>query len=195
MIPILILAAGQSSRMNGTDKLLQMAHGKPLLRHVALQALGVCDDVYVALPTKADARLAVLDGLPITPQITPEAAEGMSGTMRSVVAKLPPCPAFMLLLSDLPDITTADMQRIMDARDNHPDYLIWRGGTRAGKPGHPIVFDASLRPAFAKLSGDGGGETLVNPLRDKTHVTILGDRARRDLDTPGDWAAWRSVQQ
>ncbi len=195
MIPILILAAGQSSRMMGKDKLLEMAHGQPLLRRVVSQACALSDAVYVALPEDAAARLAVLDGLPFTPLITPEAAEGMSGTMRSAVARLPDCPAFMMLLSDLPDITMDDLARIHDAFKNNPGHLIWRGATTAGKSGHPIIFDASLRPDFAKLQGDGGGETLVKPLRDRTHLTVIGDRARRDLDAPADWDAWRSVQQ
>ncbi len=194
MIPILILAAGRSARMQGTDKLLQMVHGTPLLRHITTEALAVSDDIYIALPENPAPRLAALDGLAVTPLITPEAAEGMSGTLRSAVAKLPDCPAFMMMLSDLPDLTSQDLSKILQARTDNPDHLIWRGATTAGQPGHPIIFDASLRPKFADLSGDGGGEPLVNPLRDQTHLTALGDRARRDLDTPADWATWRKRQ-
>ncbi|MEY1555574.1 NTP transferase domain-containing protein [Yoonia sp. R2331] len=195
MIPVLILAAGKSARMQGADKLLQMAHGRPLLRHVTDTALEVATDVHVVLGPGQTARLAALDGLPVTPFVTPDAAEGMSGTLRAGVAQLPDCPAFMLLLADLPDLTAADLRAVLAARAANPDNLIWRGATRAGKPGHPIIFDASLRPDFGQLSGDSGGETLVNPLQGRTHLTVIGDRARRDLDTPADWAAWRLAQQ
>lgn len=192
MIPILILAAGQSSRMGGKDKLLLPVGGQPLLRRVAIRASEVSDDVYIALPKDAAPRLAVIDGLPITPLITPEASEGMSGTMRGAVAQLPECEAFMLLLSDLPDITADDMATVITARAEHPDHLIWRGATTAGKPGHPILFDASLRSAFSTLTGDHGGEAIVRPRKSQTYlVPFTDDRARRDLDTPTDWAAYQ----
>jgi len=38
MIPVLILAAGASSRMRGRDKLMEDVHGQPLLRHQILLA-------------------------------------------------------------------------------------------------------------------------------------------------------------
>lgn len=195
MIPILILAAGQSSRMQGRDKTLETVQGKPLLRHMAMMACAVSDQVFVALPIDAPARKASLDGLPLTICCTPESREGMGATMRESVPKLPACPAFMVLLSDLPDLTADDLHAVISARENHPDHLIWRGATPDGRPGHPIIFDAALRPQFATLQGDSGGEPLVKPLKDRTYLALFeDDRARRDLDTPAAWAAWRADQ-
>ncbi|MEM9787246.1 MAG: nucleotidyltransferase family protein [Pseudomonadota bacterium] len=192
MIPILILAAGSSSRMRGGDKLLEQVNGEPLIRLQAKRALRTGHPVYVALAPGLDARADALADLDVTILSTPEATEGMSGTMRSAVAQLPDAPAFMMFLGDLVALETEDLMRIMRARKDQPDYLIWRGATTTGKPGHPIIFDASLRPEFAKLQGDGGGETLVNPLRNQTYLLRFDDdRARLDLDTPEDWANWR----
>lgn len=193
MRPILLLAAGASSRMGPRDKLLEEVAGQPLIRTLADRALSVSGDVYVALRPDRPERRAALEGLPLTPLVVPEAAEGMAGTMRGAVARLPRAD-FMMLLGDLPDITAADMTALWRARAAHPDHLIWRGATRAGKPGHPILFHARLIPRFAELSGDTGGESLVTPLRAQTYLHPLGDRARRDLDTPEDWATWRARQ-
>ena len=192
MIPILILAGGGSTRMRGRDKLMEEVDGTPLLRRQAARALATQHPVFVALPKADHPRQTALNGLDVTVLIVSEAAEGMSGTMRGAVAQLPDCPAFMILLGDLVAIETVDMQTIFAARDDKPDFLIWRGATTAGKPGHPIIFDAKLRSEFARLTGDGGGETLVRPLKNRTHLTCFADdRARLDLDTPEDWAAWR----
>lgn len=192
MIPILILAGGGSTRMRGRDKLLETVDGQPLLRRQAMRALATGHPVLVALPATDHPRQAVLTGLDLTVLAVPEAAEGMSGTMRGAVRQLPDCAAFMMLLGDLVAIETADMQTIFQARENHPDRLIWRGATTTGKPGHPIIFDCRLRPDFATLTGDGGGEKLVNPLKAQTHLTRFSDdRARLDLDTPEDWDSWR----
>ena len=50
MIPILIPAAGASSRMHGTDKLLEPVDGMPLLRAQIAKARSVSGQVMVALP-------------------------------------------------------------------------------------------------------------------------------------------------
>ena len=193
MIPILILAAGQSTRMRGSDKLLGEVAGEPLLRRVVRQAQAVSSDVFIALPPDAAGRRAAVNDLGATLLYLPDTAEGMSGTLRGGVAALPPCPAFMILLADMPQITSDDIATVIAAGRTHPDHLIWRGATLDGQPGHPVLFDAQLRRRFADLHGDTGAEPIARALRDKTWLVPLGDRARLDLDTPEDWAAFRAA--
>lgn len=193
MNPILILAGGASSRMGDRDKLLEDVHGAPLLRVLAERALRVSDSVTIALRPDRPARGAALAGLAVRPLVLKDAAEGMGGTLRAGIAAMPPGDV-MVVLGDLPDITADDMATLWQVRQTNPDFLIWRGATAAKKPGHPIIFAATLRPRFADLGGDTGGEAIVQPLQDKTYLHVLGARARRDLDTPEDWAAWRAAQ-
>ncbi|MEO1638361.1 MAG: nucleotidyltransferase family protein [Pseudomonadota bacterium] len=193
-MPILILAAGQSSRMRGADKLLQDVGGQPLLRKQVLMAQALNGPVFVAVQPGATARGQAIADLDATILTVPEASEGMSGTMRGAVPQLPDSPAFMMLLGDLVALEVNDLRAVLDAYYTNPDHLIWRGATNDGKPGHPIIFDASLRPAFTDLTGDSGGESLVNPLKPQTCLVPLpGYRARLDLDTPEEWAAWRAA--
>jgi molybdenum cofactor cytidylyltransferase len=193
--PILILAAGRSSRMRGHDKLAEVVEGEPLLTRITKAARFVSARVFVALPAAEHPRLSLISGLDVTPLILPEAAEGMSGTLRGGIAALPVSARFMVLLSDLPGLTAPDLAAVLTAPESAPDALIWRGATVDGRPGHPILFDAKLRPRFAELSGDGGGESIVNSYKDKTCLIALpDDRARLDLDTPEDWAAWRALR-
>ncbi len=192
MIPILILAAGGSTRMRGKDKLLEDVGGQPLLRRQVRRAIATGHPVFVALPGPNHPREDAISDLDVTTLVVPEAAEGMSGTMRGAMAQLPGHDAFMMLLGDLVAIDTDDMQAVFAAHNANPDHVIWRGATQGGKPGHPIIFDGSLRLAFKDLSGDSGGETLVKPHASQTHLTRFSDdRARYDLDTPEDWAKWR----
>jgi molybdenum cofactor cytidylyltransferase len=192
MTPILILAAGKSSRMRGRDKHLEEIDGVPLLRRLALAALELGEPVFVALPALPHPRAAALGGLDVSLLAIPEAEEGMSGTLRGAVAQLAQSEGFLLVLGDLAEIGTAEMRAVIAAPADAPDKLIWRGATETGEPGHPILFDASLIPRFAELSGDGGGESLVKPLKPQTCLVPLPGRvARHDLDTPEDWAAFR----
>ena len=192
MIPILILAAGASSRMRGADKLAEHIGRTPLLRLQAQRALATGQPVFIAVPSPDHPRVALISDLPVTILSVPEAAEGMSGSLRGAVKHLPTCEKFMLLLADLPEIEADDLTAVMTAQ-GHPDTLIWRGSTEDGKPGHPVMFHASLRPLFAALTGDTGGEPIVKAHKDRTvFVPLHGTAARRDLDTPEDWAAFRA---
>ncbi len=192
MIPILILAAGRSSRMRGRDKLLEEIDDRPLLVQLVSGAEATGHPVFVALPSRDSPRYEALRPMDAICLDVPDSVEGIGGTMRGAVKRLPPCDAFMILLGDMPEIGKVEIEAILSARRNHPKNLIWRGATHDGKPGHPILFDASLRPQFATLSGDDGGAPIVQPHFDQTKlVRLSGNRARFDLDTPEDWDNWR----
>ena len=191
MIPVLILAAGQSRRMRGTDKLLQDINGKPLLRQ-QIETASPIGPVFVALGPDQGKRCAVVEKTNATPLIIPEASEGIGATLKGAVPHLPAGP-FMVMLADLVSLKTNDLQCVVSAMHEHPNHLIWRGATPNGDAGHPIIFANALRPAFATLTGDNGGETIVKPLKSQTYLHRFADeRARFDLDTPEDWAAWRA---
>lgn len=193
MIAILILAAGQSARMRGADKLGELIDGVPLLRVQALRALATGAPVFVALPSKLHARNAYLDGLDVRPIYVSGADQGIGVTLRESVASLPPCDGFLIHLADLIDVETADFLALIAACETQPDHDVWRGTTQTGKPGHPIVFASHLRRAFADMAGDhGGGAVLKDPHLRICHVPLPDDHALRDLDTPEDWAAWRA---
>ena len=190
MIPILILAAGQSSRMQGRDKLLEQVDGMPLLRQRALAALATSPLVYTTLPDENHPRAETIRDLPITLIPVSDAATGLAASLRTGVAVLPDCNHFMVLLADLPEITSTDLTTLIQSIDT--DHQIFRGTSANSTPGHPIIFHTSLRPLFARLTGDNGGKDII-----ATHPTKLiqlpDDHAIRDLDTPQDWADWRDL--
>lgn len=196
-MPILLLAAGQSSRMRGIDKLLQEVDGKPLIRRQADIARSVTrGPVIVALPPGPHPRYEALVGADVVMLPVPDATEGMNASLRTGFAALPTdADAAMLLLGDLPELTRADLARIALAHDPASDTLIWRGTTQSGRPGHPIVFSSKLFGQFSALTGDGGGREVVKAAGSRiAHIPLPGNRARLDLDTPEDWANWRAAR-
>lgn len=179
--------------MQGKDKLTLPVKGIPLLRDRAQIALATGEPVFIALPAPDHPRATLVVDLPVALLSAPDAALGLAHTLRAAVAALPPCNRFLVLLADLPEITTTDLQTILAAPANHPEALIWRGATASGAPGHPVLFDASLRPHFATLSGDTGADPVIRAHRAQTVLVPLpANHARRDLDTPEDWATWRA---
>ncbi|ASM72541.1 MULTISPECIES: nucleotidyltransferase family protein [Roseobacteraceae] len=195
-IPAIVLAAGQSSRMRGTDKLLQDVDGQPLIRRQCQMARQVCERVYVTLPPLPHDRYTAISGLDVTPVSVANAAEGMGASLRAGFAALPAdAQAALLLLGDLPDLTAEDLSTVLQAVDLTSDNLIWRGTTSEGRAGHPIVFAKSLFAEFATLTGDNGGQSIVAFAGDRVaHIALSGNRARNDLDTPEEWANWRALR-
>ncbi|KIC44222.1 4-diphosphocytidyl-2C-methyl-D-erythritol synthase [Ruegeria sp. ANG-S4] len=193
-VPVILLAAGQSSRMGvGVDKLMQPIDGAPLLRRTAQRALSV-GPVFAALPPAPHPRYEALEGLGVQMVPVPDAVEGMNASLRAALARVAPdAETVMVLLSDLPDLSAQDLSDVARTVDTHPDNLIWRATTTDGVPGHPVIFHKSLFGALAALRGDDGAQSVVKSCRGKVHHHPLPDmRALQDLDTPEDWAAWRA---
>lgn len=189
--PILILAAGRSSRMQGRDKLMELVGGEPLIRRQARAALDAGLLPYVALPAPDHPRSHALGDLAVTRLYLPGSAEGMGGTLRDGVAALPVCARFLVMACDLPELTSADLSKI--ATTDPGEALIVIATSAAGAPGHPVAFDTSLRPAFAKLHGDAGAKAVVKANRKRIMTVALpGEHATRDLDSPEEWAQWRT---
>ena len=195
-LPVILLAAGASSRMRGRDKLMEDVDGQPLLRRQTRLALSV-GPVTVALPPAPHPRYTALTGLDITPLPIPDAAEGMGASLRRAFAALPPdTAAAMVMLADMPDLEPSDLARLAASVDLSSETLVWRAATEDGRPGHPIIFAAALFDQLKRLSGDDGGRAVVRGAGARVQMVPLpGQRARLDLDTPEDWAAWRKPQR
>jgi len=125
-LPILLLAAGQSRRMRGRDKLMEPVAGHPLLRLMAERALAAgIGPLLVALPPPPHPRHAALAGLELKTIDIPDAAEGLSASLRRGIGSLPPAArAVMILLADLPDLTAEDLKTVAQSFDPMSESMI-----------------------------------------------------------------------
>ncbi|MEM7489899.1 MAG: nucleotidyltransferase family protein [Pseudomonadota bacterium] len=182
---ILVLAAGESRRMRGDDKLLQEVDGTPLILRAVRAACAVSPEVLVALPPASPRRLWLTD----TPaRLIDVAARAMSASIAAGVAQ---CrrDGLMIHLADMPEIGAAEMQALVDAWAR-TDVPILRAATEDGTPGQPVIFAREMFPALARLTGDAGARSLLEEAGYATHP-LPGQAARIDLDTPEAWAEWR----
>jgi CTP:molybdopterin cytidylyltransferase MocA len=189
---ILILAAGSSSRMAPRDKLLEPVAGQPLLARVADAARATGAPVVAVLPPDRPARAAALAGRGVRLVTAAQAREGLAASLKAGLAAVAEGPV-LLLLADLPEIGTADLNRVLAARADHPDAIL-RGAAEDGTPGHPVLFPARFRGALMRLTGDQGARELLRDHAAEVRLVPLpGRHAIADLDTPEDWARWRAA--
>ena len=188
-LTIVIPAAGASSRMGGADKLLITIDGVPLVRRTALRALAACPQVLITLRENDGARLQVLHDLPVQIVPIPDAAIGLSASLRRAAAQGQ--GRLMILPADMPDLTPEDLTLLIQSSNAAPDAL-WRACGDDGTPGHPVIFPANLRAAFATLHGDHGARPILQANAHRLQTLVLpGQNALTDLDTPEAWQEWR----
>jgi len=157
---------------------------------MALRALAVTPVVIVTLPAADHPRAASLDGLAVTRVVVADAAAGMSRSLVAGAAAVPPGHGLMVLPGDMPGLTTASLAAVATAQDG---TAVLRGAAVDGRPGPPILFPARLLPRVSRLPGDRGAAPILADADAKTRlITLPGDQAILDLDTPEDWAAFRA---
>ncbi|MGH1454788.1 MAG: nucleotidyltransferase family protein [Paracoccaceae bacterium] len=192
---ILLLAAGSSSRMRGRDKLMEVVEGQPLIRRALERALGTGLPVMVTLPAPDHPRARAVGNDLADLVYVPDAAEGMSASIRRGIEALPPdTGGVMILPADLPDLNSKDLLRMASTWVKSPDMIL-RATSANGDPGHPVIFPYGYFGDLAAVTGDRGARMVLSDhARRVRHLPLAGNRATTDLDTPEAWAAWRTAQ-
>ena len=182
----IVLAAGRSSRMGGSNKLLQEFRGKPLLRHaVEAQIAAGSAPIVVVTGHQGDEIRAVLAGLDVAVVPNPDFASGMASSLQAGIAALPnDAPAVVISLGDMPQVTGDIIRRLGLAFADRPEALAVVP-TLLGKRGNPVLLARGLFPAIARLEGDGGARRLLDGAGDALVEVPIDDPAiARDIDTP-----------
>ena len=193
-VAIVLLAAGQSRRMEGRDKLLEDVGDYSMLHHAAKAAVdSQATQVFVALPPSAEARSATLAGLAVTPIIAQDHEEGMGATLRNAMVHVgEEYDAVIVALADMPELTAKHYNQLIEAYDPDTQKEICRAVSEDGTPGHPVLFGRRFFENLALSSGDSGGRDILrNSTEFICHVKTSGRGAALDLDTPQAWQAWR----
>jgi molybdenum cofactor cytidylyltransferase len=184
-VAAIVLAAGLSSRM-GRNKLLVELDGKPLVRRVVETALAsAVDTVIVVTGNEAEAIGASLQGLPVILAHNPDYRAGLSASLKAGIRALPThIDGGLILLGDMPAISTALIDKLVDAFDPEEDCAICVAAYE-GKRGNPVLWSRQYFPDILALSGDNGAKHLIAKNEDKVCEVEASDEAPMvDIDTP-----------
>jgi molybdenum cofactor cytidylyltransferase len=184
-----VLAAGQSSRMGGPNKLLLPLEGEPLVRRTVRAVLesGVQETVVVTGHQAREVARAVLD-LPVTVQPNLRHEDGQMRSVAAGVAALARATdAILVCPGDMPLLTAGDLLALIAAYRAHPEASIVIP-RHEGARGNPIVFAAAYAPEVAAGRRLIGCRKLAQQYPEETWYFEAGhDRYTTDLDTPEDY--------
>ncbi len=185
-VAAIVLAAGRSTRMGGPNKLLETISGKPLVRIAAEQALASRAHPVVVVTGHERARVeAALAGLDVRLVHNPDYAEGLSTSVKAGLAALPPeAEAAIVCLGDMPQVTSALIDRLIGAFDPERNALVVLP-TFSGKRGNPVLWSRRFFPELMALEGDVGARHLIGAYPEVvTEVSVENAAAMVDIDTP-----------
>lgn len=181
-----VLAAGQSSRMGGPNKLLTPYEEQPLAHHAfaRIAGLGLGDAVCVT-GRDAEAIGGLATSLNLRCVHNPGFAAGMGTSIAIGVRALrSDLSGIFIVLGDMPRLTAADFASLAAA--------MAEGGISVpvfhGRRGHPVLFAASYRPDLEKLAGDNGAKAILREHGDRViEVPVANSGVLFDCDTLEDF--------
>jgi molybdenum cofactor cytidylyltransferase len=184
-IAAVILAGGLSRRM-GSNKLLEVVNGKPMVGAVADAMLAAgASPVLVVTGHQAERLRDALKDRPVTFVHNPDFAQGMSTTLRRGIEALPDdIDAAVVSLGDMPFLTGAHVSRLIAAFDPEHERDICVPAFQ-GQRGNPILWGRRFFDELRQVQGDMGAREVVKRHANAGHLVPMDDDAvLRDVDTP-----------
>jgi molybdenum cofactor cytidylyltransferase len=175
----------------GRPKQLLEWRGRPLVRHVAEQALASrLLGLVVVVGAAAEPSRAALSGLdgPVLIVENPAYADGQAGSLRTGLSAVPATArAALVLLVDQPLVTSALIDRLVAAFDNDPSAMAIVPYFQ-GKRGNPVLLARGLFEELRSLEGDVGARDVLARHADGVRRVEVDDPAVvADMDTPEDY--------
>lgn len=182
-IAAVVLAAGRSTRMGVTNKLLADVGGKPMVRYAVEAALASqARPVLVVTGHMAAQVSAACAGLDVILVPNPAYATGLASSLKAAIAALPStCTGALILLGDMPHITSAHLDLLIAA--HAPDAIVVP--VHAGRQGNPVLWPAKYFRELLQLGGDTGAKRLIAAHAAQVREIDLATTAIfADVDTP-----------
>jgi molybdenum cofactor cytidylyltransferase len=184
---VILLAAGNSTRMGAPKQLLDFG-GQPLLRHaVATAQASGCDRTIVVLGANEGEIRPALDGLNVEIVVNERWAEGMGTSIQTGLQALENTDegGAILTLTDQPFVTSDFLRELVERRRRSGRPIV--AAQYSGTAGVPVFFAREAFPLLMALKPAQGckGVILGHPA---DALLVDCPEAAMDIDTPEDYA-------
>jgi molybdenum cofactor cytidylyltransferase len=176
MISAILLAAGQSKRLEGENKLIKYFKNKPLINH-SIDAL-----------IKSKVKKLIKKNKKISFVINKNYKKGMSTSIKCSLSKISKKnKGFIIFQSDMPFITAKHLDKICSSilKKKHLVHAL----KFRKRVGNPIGFDIGVLSKFKKIRGEYGAKFMVKRLKNQTNfIKVTSGKIFKDFDLKKDFS-------
>ncbi len=185
-----LLAAGESRRMGGINKLLLEVDGVPLVRRMidAIRGAGI-GEIVVVLGHQAERVEPLVRGCAALPVRHDDYALGQQGSVLAGLRALSRnADPVMVVLGDLPLLEAGDLTGLLAAFGARAAGVRVLVPTHEGRRGNPVIVDRwVVDRVLAAGDTQGGLRGFIDARRDiVASFAVSSDHCVFDLDTPED---------
>ena len=193
-IGFLFLAAGASTRMRGSDKLLKKIDGVPLIQGALDEALKLNFPVFVTVPAHGEKRKLIISETNAVPIEVKDTDLGMGYSISTGVTQITQNFNFHSLAicpSDLPGLSASSLRKLINFFLKSPEMICRPTNLGNSKIGHPVIFPKKYFEELKLIVGDTGARNIVHKNgKDLNRFETDNDCYFIDLDTPEDFNNW-----
>jgi molybdenum cofactor cytidylyltransferase len=195
-VTAIFLAAGLSSRMGGTNKLLLEWKGRSLVEYTLRQLItSNVDEVVLVLGRDADLirnlvgadpKLKIVQNYKYESGMTSSIQEGLNNAKGD---------AYMICLADMPFLSPLDYNVLIDGYSNrinmNKDIILPQF---QGRRGNPVIFHSCYKEAILNHSETNGCSKIVKQHSDRViHFEVETDHFLSDIDRLIDYEKLKSA--
>ena len=175
MISAILLAAGESKRMNGENKLTKKIHGTSLIKHSVKNILSSSvNELIIVLGHQKEIIKKLIDkNEKIKFVFNKDFESGMASSIKTGIDNLSEkTEAFFICLGDMPMVNYDIYNQLIKSKNNKEIIV----PTYKGQQGNPVLFNKSMKEKIIGITGDVGAKKILELNKDKILNLEIDDR-------------------
>ena len=163
MISAILLAAGQSKRMNGENKLTKEIQGAPLIKHSVKSILASSiDELIVVLGHQKETIEKLINkNEKIKFVFNKDFESGIASSIKIGLDNLSKqTEAFFICLGDMPNVNKEIYNQLINASFSNKDKEIFVPYYQE-RQANPILFSKKMKDEIQKIEGDFGAKKII----------------------------------
>jgi len=189
MISAILLAAGQSKRMKGENKLTKEIQGMPLIKHSVKNILASSvDELIIVLGYQNKIIEKIIDKhQKIKIFFNKDFESGMASSIKVGINNLSKkTESFFICLGDMPMINKKIYNHLISYK-NKKDIIV---PTYNNIQGNPVLFSKLIKPDIMSIDGDAGAKKILEKNENKIMKIKIDDACiTKDFNTKNDFSS------
>jgi len=189
----ILLAAGESKRMNGENKLIKEIEGIPLIKYSVKNILGsTVDELIIVTGYQKEIIENIIDkNKKIKFVYNKDFSNGIASSINAGLCEISTkAKNFFISLADMPNVNQNIYNKLIKGKNNYNIKLKPENRkeiiipTSDGKDGNPVLFSIFMKTDVMKISGDRGAKEIIENKKNKIlRIPFEGDGVILDFDT------------